>query len=100
MDCFAPAALAMTTGGLLAIRGCCLKVEADAGHAEEAGFFFDDGASAPVKAEILAVNEPRAPKAIVPASLVTGADYALKVVTQSPARSKGSLLKNLREVHS
>ncbi|MDR0645004.1 MAG: DUF4469 domain-containing protein [Treponema sp.] len=90
----------MTIGNLLTIRGYGLKVEADADHAGQEGLFFDDGATAPVKAEILAVNEPRTLKAIVPASLVVGTDYALKVVTQSSTKGSSGLLKNLREVRS
>jgi hypothetical protein len=90
----------MTIGNLLVIRGYGLKVEADADHAAQAGLFFDDGESAPVKADILAVNEPRTLKAIVSAALTVGKDYALKVVTQSSARGGGALLKNLREIHS
>jgi hypothetical protein len=46
------------------------------------------------------VNEPRTLKAVVPASLAAGKDYALKVVTQSSARGGGALLKNLREIRS
>jgi hypothetical protein len=90
----------MTLGNLLTIRGYGLKIEADAAHADQAGLFFDDGSSAPVKAEILAVNEPRTLKAIVPASLVIGKDYALKVLTQSSAKGSSGLLKSLREVQS
>ena len=53
---------------------------------DQAGLFFDDGETALVKADALAVNEPRTLKAIVPAILVVGKDYTLKIVTQSPAR--------------
>jgi fibronectin type 3 domain-containing protein len=73
---------------------------AAAKHEGEAGLFFDDGQNPPVKAEILAVNEPRTIKAIVPAGLTAGTDYALKIVTQSPAKGGGALLKNLRELRS
>ena len=90
----------MTLGNLLVIRGYGLKIEADADHAAQAGLFFDDGSSALVKAEILAVNEPRTLKAIVPAALVVGTHYALKIVTQSPTKGGGTLLKSLREIHS
>jgi hypothetical protein len=91
----------MTMGNLLTIRGYGLKIEAEAKYEAQAGLFFDDGENPPVKASIIAVNEPRTVKAIVPASLVAGKDYALKIVTQSPARGKsGGLLKNLREVRS
>jgi hypothetical protein len=90
----------MTIGNLLTIRGYGLKVEAEAKYAAEVGLFFDDGENPPVKAEILAVNEPRTLKAIVPASLAVGKDYALKVLTQSSTKGSSSLLKGLREIHS
>jgi hypothetical protein len=90
----------MTLGNLLTIRGYGLKIEAEAKYQGEAGLFFDDGENPPVKAEILAVNEPQTLKAIVPASLVAGKDYALKAVTQSSTKGGGALLKNLREMRS
>jgi hypothetical protein len=90
----------MTIGNLLTIRGYGLKIEAEAKYADQAGPFFDGGENPPVKAEILAVNEPRTLKAIVPASLAAGKDYTLKVVTQSSVKHGVTLLKNLREVRS
>ncbi|MDR1074724.1 MAG: DUF4469 domain-containing protein [Treponema sp.] len=90
----------MTIGNLLTIRGYGLKIEADATHTGEAGLFFDDGENPPVKAEIIAVNEPRTLKTIVPLSLAAGKDYALKAVTQSYSQRGGGLLKNPREVRS
>jgi hypothetical protein len=90
----------MTIGNLLTIRGYGLKIEGDAEHKDEVGLFFDDGAGNLVRAEIIAVNEPRTLKAIVPATLGAGGEYALKVVTQSSAKGSGSLLKNPREVRS
>jgi hypothetical protein len=89
-----------TIGNLLAIRGYGLKIEADAAHEAQAGLFFDDGETAPVKADILAVNEPRTLKVITPAALTPGKDYALKVVTQSSAKGSSGILKSLREIHS
>jgi hypothetical protein len=90
----------MSIGNLLTIRGYGIKIEADAAHQDEAGLFFDDGENPPVKAEILAVNEPRTLKAIVPASLAPGKDYALKAVTQSSTKGSSSLLKGAREIRS
>ncbi|MDR3114949.1 MAG: DUF4469 domain-containing protein, partial [Treponema sp.] len=90
----------MTPGNLLDIRGYGLKIEADAAHKAETGLWFDDGQGTPVKAGIIAVNEPRSIKAIVPQGLTAGAEYALKIVTQSSAHGHGTLLKNLREVRS
>jgi hypothetical protein len=90
----------MTPGNLLDIRGYGLKIEADPAHKDAAGLWFDDGQTSPVKAAIIAVNEPRSIKAIVPQGLTAGTEYALKIVTQSAARSHANLLKNLREVRS
>jgi hypothetical protein len=90
----------MTVGNLLTIRGYGLKIEGDAEHKDEAGLWFDDGAGGLIKAEIIAVNEPRTLKAIVPATLGVGGEYALKVVTQSSAKNSGALLKTVREVRS
>jgi hypothetical protein len=90
----------MTLGNLLDIRGYGLKIEGDEEHQDVVGLFFDDGQNPPVKAEILAVNEPRTLKAIVPAALGAGGEYALKVVTQSSAKNGAALLKTLREVRS
>ncbi|MDR1400459.1 MAG: DUF4469 domain-containing protein [Treponema sp.] len=90
----------ITLGNLLTIRGSGLKIEADTDHQAQVGLFFDDGESAPVKAEILAVNEPRTIKVIIPPSLTIGKDYALKVITQSSTRHGSGILKNLREVLS
>jgi hypothetical protein len=90
----------MTLGNLLTIRGYGLKIEGDDEHKDEVGLWFDDGQNPPIKAEIVAVNEPRTLKAIVPATLGAGGEYALKVVTQSSAKGSGSLLKNTREGRS
>jgi hypothetical protein len=90
----------MTVGNLLTIRGYGLKIEGDDEHAEEVGLWFDDGQNPPVKAEIIAVNEPKTLKAIVPATLGVGGEYALKIVTQSSTKSRGTMLKNIREVRS
>jgi hypothetical protein len=90
----------MTIGNLLTIRGYGLKIEGDDEHKDEVGLFFDDNQGSQVKAEIIAVNEPRTLKAIVPATLGVGGEYTLKIVTQSSAKSRGSMLKNIREVRS
>ena len=90
----------ITIGNLLTIRGFGLKVESDADHADQAGLFFDDGETTPIKTEILAVNQPRTLKAIVPASLVVGKEYTLKIVTQSSVKHGNTQLKSLREVRS
>jgi hypothetical protein len=91
----------MTIGNLLTIRGYGLKIEGDDEHTDEVGLFFDDGGEGGgVKAEIIAVNEPRTLKVIVPAGLAIRTEYTLKIVTQSSAKSRGNMLKNTREVRS
>jgi hypothetical protein len=56
----------------LAADGAGLKIESDEAHWNDAGLFFEDPNGAAVKAEALAVNEPRTLKAVVPASLAAG----------------------------
>jgi hypothetical protein len=90
----------MTLGNIITLRGYGLKIESDAAHAAQAGLWFDSGQSSPVKAEIIAVNEPRTIKALVPASLAPGGEFYLKIVTQSSAKGSSSLRKELREVRS
>ncbi|MDR2783476.1 MAG: DUF4469 domain-containing protein [Treponema sp.] len=89
-----------TIGNLLTIHGSGLKLESDEQHKNEAGLYFVDAQGGKVKAGIIAVNEPRTLKAVVPAGLVAGTDYHLLVVTQSSAKSSSTLLKKPREIHS
>ena len=86
-----------TIGNLLTIHGFGLKIEGAELHKDAIGLFFEpECGGAPVKADIIAVNEPRTLKVIVPA-LKAGVQYRLKVVTQSSARTSTHLLKELRE---
>ena len=86
-----------TIGNLLTIHGFGLKIEADDVHKDEVGLFFvPECGGAPVKADIIAVNEPKTLKVIVP-RLTAGKQYGLKVVTQGSARTSTHLLKELRE---
>ena len=90
-----------TIGNLLTIHGFGLKIEGDELHKDEVGLFFEpDCGGAPVKADIIAVNEPRTLKIVVPRNLKAGAVYRLKVVTQGSARGSNHLLKDLREMRS
>jgi hypothetical protein len=82
------------------IRGYGLKIEGDDEHKDEVGLFFDNGQNPPIKAEIVAVNEPRTLKAIVPVTFAVDGEYAFKVVTQSSAKHGAALLKNIREIRS
>ena len=49
---------------------------------------------------VLAVNEPRTLKAVVPTYLDTGKKYRLMVVTQSSAKGHGYLVKEVRQMRS
>jgi hypothetical protein len=89
-----------TIGNLLTLHGSGLKLESDEQHKNETGLFFVDEQGGKVKADIIAVNEPRTLKAVVPAGLAAGADYRLLIVAQSSAKNSGALLKNIREIHS
>jgi hypothetical protein len=87
-----------TLGSLLTVRGVGLKIEGDALHKTQVGLWFDDKHTPPVKAEAVAVNEPRMVKVVVPTTLYSEGEYYLKIVTQSSVKGGGGLLKNVREV--
>ena len=90
----------MTIGNILTIHGAGIKIEADEAHHGEAGLYFEAENAPPVRADVIAVNEPRTIKAVVPAALSAGTAYRIKIVTQGSAKNGTSLLKNLREVHA
>jgi hypothetical protein len=90
----------MTIGNLLTVRGYGLKIEWEGIYEDTVGLRFDDGQTLPTKARIIAVNEPRTLKVIVPADLKPGREYTLQVVTQSSAKGNGGILKTVREVRS
>jgi hypothetical protein len=87
-----------TIGNLLTIRGYGLKIEGDADH-PAVGLFFQPASGLPVKAEIIAVNESRTLKIIVPA-LTAGTDYHLRLFTQSSVKGHSGLLKEVRDLKS
>ena len=89
-----------TIGNLLTIHGYGLKIEHDEDHPTQTGLFFVPASGVPPKAEIIAVNENRTLKVIVPATLVPGTEYALRIFTQSSVKNAGALLKNVRDMKS
>jgi hypothetical protein len=89
-----------TVGGLLTVSGFGLRIEADKAHRDEVGLFFEDGGGMSIKAEIVAVNEHKTLKAVVPAGLQAGKRYFLRIVTQSSAKDSRHLLQEPREVLS
>jgi hypothetical protein len=92
---------AVTRDNILAIRGYGLKVEADDEHKDMVGVRFNgpNGSNYMVKA--IAVNEPRLLKVIVPPpDLTAGYPDYLEVITLSPVRGGGTLLKELLTAQS
>jgi hypothetical protein len=92
---------AITRSNLLTIRGWGLKIDGTEENQEKIGLFFMPTESGEVvKAQIIAVNEPRTLKVIVPPELVDGRQYFLRIVTQTSAKSGSVILKNTRELRS
>jgi hypothetical protein len=91
----------VTLGNLLTIRGYGLKIEGDEANSTDTGLYFEpEGDGQPIKAVIIAVNEPRTLKVVVPQYLSSGTKYRLKLITQSSAKHGSGLLKNPRMIHS
>ena len=90
-----------TLGNVLTIHGYGLKIEADEANQNNVGIWFINTMGGSLtKAPVIAVNEPKTLKVVVPPSLTAGTPYALRIVTQSSAKGHSSLLKDLRELHS
>ena len=89
-----------TIGNFLNIYGSGLKIEWEDATKSMCGVYFDLGDGNVIKAPLLAINEPRTLKIVVPSGLVPGQAYHLKIITQSSAKGNGYLLKNPREVVS
>jgi len=92
---------AVTAGNLLTVRGYGLKIEGDEANSNDTGLFFEpETGGQPIKAVIIAVNEPRTLKVVVPQYLNTGTKYRLVLVTQSSAKNGAAVLKNMRTMKS
>jgi len=89
-----------TIGKLLTIHGYGLKIESDGQHKDEVGLYFEKPDTHMIKADNIAINEPRTLRVVVPTSLVPGERYQLHLVTQGSAKSKRQLLKETREMSS
>jgi hypothetical protein len=68
----------MTVGNLLTIRGSGIKIESDEAHKDQVGVFFKNSSGKTTKAKIIAVNEPRTLKVLVPTELCSGAYTELR----------------------
>jgi hypothetical protein len=89
---------AATAGNILTIHGYGLKLEAPTGY--RPGVFFKPATGVPIEATVIAVNEPRTLKIVVPAGLTDGAVYSLVVQTWSSAKSYSHMLKDMRNMKS
>jgi hypothetical protein len=88
-----------TIGNFLTIRGYGLKIESDEAHETGCGLFFQGPSGLPVKTELIAINEPRTLKVVVPA-LTAGTDYYLRIFTMSSTRDGNYILKTVRDMKS
>jgi hypothetical protein len=91
---------AATIGNILTIHGSGLKIEEDGEHEGTMGVFFKPATGVPIKASIIAVNEPKTLKVLVPAELTEGTSYRISVETQSSARGSSTVLKHSRDMRS
>jgi len=92
----------LTRGNLVTIHGWGLKIDGTEDHHDEIGLYFVNVAISgqETKAEIIAVNEPRTIKAIIPPNLSTTYPHKIKIVTQTSAKGGGGILKNTRELQT
>jgi len=92
---------AITRGNLLTIHGYGLKIDGDAAHQNDVGLFFiHQPSGSPLKADIIAVNEPRTLKVVAPMALGSLQVYTLRLVTQTSAKHGSALLKEPRILNS
>jgi len=92
----------LTQGNLITIRGWGLKIDGTEDNHDTIGLYFvpvAGGGQSP-KAEIIAVNEPKTLKAIVPTGFNSTYPHRIKIVTQTSAKNGMAILKNTRELWS
>ncbi|MDR0444668.1 MAG: DUF4469 domain-containing protein, partial [Treponema sp.] len=89
-----------TMGNILTIHGFGLKLETAAGNPNKAAVFFKPPSGVPTEATVIAVNEPRTLKILVPPDLTEGKSYQLVVNTQSSAKNGAAILKKMRDMRS
>ena len=89
-----------TMGNILTIRDCGLKIKFDEALASGAGVYFKPETGLPQKVSVIAVNESRTLKVLVPETLTEETAYSLAIFTQSSTRGHNHLLKDMRDMRS
>ena len=90
----------MTIGNILTIHGYGLKIEwADDTVKPNVGVYFQSASGNSAKASVIAVNEPRTLKVVVP-PMPAGVAYKIMIRTQSSAKGSNHLLKEPRVMES
>jgi hypothetical protein len=87
-----------TVGNILTIHGYGLKLDAPKGF--NPGVFFKAATGAPIEATVIAVNEPRTLKIVVPSGLTDGTTYQLIVQTWSSVKTHAHIMKEMRDMRS
>jgi hypothetical protein len=87
-----------TVGNILTIHGYGLKLEEPKDY--NPGVFFKAASGAPIEATVIAVNEPKTLKIVIPSELTDGTAYQLIVQTWSSIKSYGYLVKDMRDIRS
>ena len=90
----------LTKGNMLTIKGRGLKIESDKINESQTGVFFRPSKGNPVKVKVIAVNQPRTLKVLIPAELVKGTAYTIGISTMSSYNKSGKVLKTMREFES
>jgi hypothetical protein len=91
---------AATIGNILTIHGYGLKLETAPDYHTNAAVFFKPETGAPIEASVIAVNEPRTLKIVVPVELTVGTTYQIVVNTMSSIKTSSHVLKTMRDMRS
>ena len=90
----------ITIGNIITIHGDGIKVDGDEENKNKIGVYFRSKSGAVTKAQVIAVNEPRTLKILVPQGLKKGAEYYVSIETQTTAKRTAHILKDVRSVCS
>jgi hypothetical protein len=86
----------VTIGNFVDVRGRGLRIAAPKNPQEETGVWVVDEAGMATRCPLIAINQMRRLRFVLPAGLADGTKYRLRVVTYASVRTKAQLLKNHR----